>query len=221
MCRVPSICPDGPWAHRPRQNTSATSTSSAALQRFVALAVDLLDDDLGPAGLQLLAATQADAVRDRGSAPEVVVEGHDPVHVGPGEVEDVGDDGDVVVVDVAVSRDDRVEDGQQRAAQVGELLGNGSHGCRPGGVCRGRCCGWGRTSLTHDVDSSTVSVIWVATVRAARAECGVHPAEEGCTPHSWFAQNDDMGTRGEDPVGRVVVGDRPVESLAAGAPRRR
>jgi hypothetical protein len=36
VCSAPSICPDGPWAHRPRQNTSATSTSSEALQRSVA-----------------------------------------------------------------------------------------------------------------------------------------------------------------------------------------
>ena len=59
------------------------------------------------------AAAQADAVRDRGSAPEVVVEGHDPVHVGPGEVEDVGDDGHQVHVrelgqQLAVDLEERV-----------------------------------------------------------------------------------------------------------------
>ena len=89
------------------------------------------------------------------------------MHVGPREVEEVGDDGDVVVVDVPVRRDDRVEDREQWAAQVGELLGEGSHGCRPGGVCRGRGRGWRGASLTHDVDSSTVSVIWVATLRGS------------------------------------------------------
>ena len=65
-----------------------------------------------------LAAAQRDPVRDRGSAAQVVVEGHDPVHVGAREVEHLGDDQHVVVGDVPVGGDDLVQHREQGPRRV-------------------------------------------------------------------------------------------------------
>jgi hypothetical protein len=78
-----------------------------------------------------------------------VVEAHDAEDVGPAEVEDVGDDGQVVVVDVAVGGDDLVEHRQQWSPDPGEAFGDGADRRRARRVGRGgrRCRGG--ASLTH------------------------------------------------------------------------
>ena len=78
-------------------------------------------------GLARLAAAQRDHVRGRRGRAEVVVEAHDPVDLGHGQVERVGDDGDVGRVDVAERRQDLVQDGQQWPAVGGAMvLGEGA-----------------------------------------------------------------------------------------------
>ncbi len=144
-CRAPSTVPDGPTAHSPRQNTSPTSTSA---EPDPAVGRDGVQA-LGATRLAGLAAAQRDPVRGRGSAAEVVVEGHDAVHVGAREVEHLGDHQHVVVGDVPVGGDDLVQHRQQRPAQRAQLLGDGPHGRRPLGVRRGGCRCRAGASLTH------------------------------------------------------------------------
>ena len=65
-----------------------------------------------------LTAADRDLVSDWGSASEVVIEAHHAMDVGPGEIEDIGDDGDVVIRDVAVLSLERMEQRQEWPALV-------------------------------------------------------------------------------------------------------
>ena len=59
-----------------------------------------------------------------------MIEADDAVDVGPAEVEDVGNDWDVVLGDPAKALDDRVEDRQQGSASPGESLGEFAYAAR-------------------------------------------------------------------------------------------
>ena len=129
----PSRVPDGPSAQLPRQKTSETSTPAPeAVGPLARVGVQRLGADR----LAGLAAAQRDRVRRRRQGAEVVVEGHDPVHLGHREVQHVGDRLDVLTGDVPELARHVVQDRQQRAALAQVLRRDGAHERDP--VGRGR-----------------------------------------------------------------------------------
>ena len=75
---------------------------------------------LRPQGLACLAAAQGHPVGGGGGAAEVGVEGEHAVDLGAGEVEDIGDDGDILVGHPAEAVVHLVEDRQQGTIQAGQ-----------------------------------------------------------------------------------------------------
>ena len=95
-CSVPSTVPGRPDARSsPRQKTSPTSTSG---EPGPAVGGHGIQVSRPPAPGRPRPGTAATRCAGRGGAAEVVVEGHDAVHVGAREVEHLGDDRHVVVV---------------------------------------------------------------------------------------------------------------------------
>ena len=117
----PSTSAAGPVAHRPRQNTgssvtapfgvvSCQSTSSASRRCApVASAAD---------GLAGLGAADMQHVAPGRRATELVIEGHDPMHFGSGEVQRRGDQRLRLQRNAAECRLQRVQDRQRGAFQA-------------------------------------------------------------------------------------------------------